>query len=71
MRLKDGYRKHARLERGKAELLTRTSLDWTHKYPPIASALSSLPIREVYLDGESLRGSPGREDFVQLDSSGL
>src|SRR5712671_4225162 len=32
----DGYRMHARLDHGKTQLLTRTGLDWTHKYPPIA-----------------------------------
>src|SRR5271163_3382087 len=48
----DGYRMHARLERGAVKLLTRTGLDWTHKYPPIAAAVSSLGTRQAYLDGE-------------------
>src|SRR6202171_2501109 len=48
----DGYRMHARLDRGKAQLLTRTGLDWTHKYPSIAAALSPLPAKQAYLDGE-------------------
>jgi bifunctional non-homologous end joining protein LigD len=48
----DGYRMHARLDRGSVRLLTRTGLDWTHKYPAIAAALASLPAREAYLDGE-------------------
>ena len=48
----DGYRMHARLDRGAARLLTRTGLDWTHKYPGIAEAVSSLPARQAYLDGE-------------------
>ncbi len=48
----DGYRMHARLDRGAVQLLTRTGLDWTHKYPAIASAVASLPAREAYLDGE-------------------
>ena len=43
---------HARLDRGAVRLLTRTGLDWTHKYPTIASALSSLPAKQAYLDGE-------------------
>jgi ATP-dependent DNA ligase len=34
----DGYRLHARLDRGAVKLLTRTGLDWTHKYPAIANA---------------------------------
>jgi ATP-dependent DNA ligase len=48
----DGYRMHARLDRGAVHLLTRTGLDWTHKYPPIAEAVSSLGARQAYLDGE-------------------
>ena len=48
----DGYRMHARLDRGAVQLLTRTGLDWTHKYPPIAAAVSSLGARQAYLDGE-------------------
>jgi ATP-dependent DNA ligase len=48
----DGYRMHARLDRGAVRLLTRTGLDWTHKYPAIARAVASLPARQAYLDGE-------------------
>src|SRR5438552_6134648 len=48
----DGYRMHARLDRATVRLLTRTGLDWTHKYPAIVSAIASLPAREAYLDGE-------------------
>ena len=48
----DGYRMHARLDRGAVRLLTRTGLDWTHKYSGIAAAVSSLPAGEAYLDGE-------------------
>ena len=33
----DGYRMHARLDRGAVRLLTRTGLDRTHKYPPLAT----------------------------------
>src|SRR5437879_5945319 len=48
----DGYRVHARLDRGRVSLLTRTGLDWTHKYPAIAAALSALSAKQAYLDGE-------------------
>jgi hypothetical protein len=48
----DGYRMHARLDRGAVRLLTRTWLDWTSKYPAIASAVASLSARQAYLDGE-------------------
>jgi bifunctional non-homologous end joining protein LigD len=48
----DGYRMHARLDRGAVRLLTRTGLDWTHKYPAITAAVATLPARQAYLDGE-------------------
>jgi bifunctional non-homologous end joining protein LigD len=48
----DGYRMHARLDRGSVRLLTRTGLDWTQKYPAIAEAVSLLDARQAYLDGE-------------------
>jgi bifunctional non-homologous end joining protein LigD len=48
----DGYRMHARLDHGSVRLLTRTGLDWTHKYPAIASAVSALPAEQAYFDGE-------------------
>lgn len=48
----DGYRMHARIDRGEVRLLTRTGLNWTHKYPPIAAALAKLPAQSAYLDGE-------------------
>jgi DNA ligase D-like protein (predicted ligase) len=48
----DGYRMHARLDRGAVRLLTRTGLDWTHKYPALAASVSSLGASQAYLDGE-------------------
>ena len=48
----DGYRMHARLDHGAVKLLTRTGLDWTHKYPLIAEAVAALDARQAYLDGE-------------------
>jgi bifunctional non-homologous end joining protein LigD len=48
----DGYRMHARIEGGEVRLLTRTGLNWTDKYPPIAEALGKLPVDAAYLDGE-------------------
>jgi ATP-dependent DNA ligase len=49
----DGYRMHARVEGGRARLLTRTDLDWTSKYPAIADAATALPLGSAYTDGES------------------
>ena len=48
----DGFRMHARLDRGEVRLLTRKGLDWTHKYLAIARAVAALPARQAYLDGE-------------------
>src|ERR1700704_2361133 len=48
----DGYRMHARLDHGAVRLLTRTGLDWTHKYPAIAAAVASLGADQAYVDGE-------------------
>ncbi|HTZ03404.1 MAG TPA: non-homologous end-joining DNA ligase [Xanthobacteraceae bacterium] len=48
----DGYRMHARLDHGAVKLLTRTGLDWTHKYPAIARAVAGLGAQQAYLDGE-------------------
>ena len=48
----DGYRMHARLDHGAVRLLTRTGLDWTHKYPAIAEAVSSIGAEQAYLDGK-------------------
>jgi ATP-dependent DNA ligase len=35
----DGYRMHARIDGGKAALLTRTGLDWSHRYRRTIEAL--------------------------------
>ena len=37
----DGYRMHARIDGGKATLLTRTGLDWSHRYRRLIEALGS------------------------------
>jgi hypothetical protein len=40
--------------------MTRTGLDWTHKYPPIAAAVSALGARQAYIDGGPATGSEKR-----------
>jgi hypothetical protein len=45
-------------------LLTRTGLDWTHKYPAIAVAVAALPARQAYLDGELCIYAQRPEDRV-------
>ena len=36
----------------RAQLLTRTGLDWTEKYPSAIAALASLNMKTAYIDGE-------------------
>ena len=43
---------HARLDAGAVRILTRRGNDWTGKYPAIAEAITFLPARAGYLDGE-------------------
>jgi ATP-dependent DNA ligase len=51
----DGYRMAARIDNGRVQLLTRTGLDWTHKYPRAIAALANLNVKTAYIDDE-LRG---------------
>jgi ATP-dependent DNA ligase len=67
----DGYRMHARLDGGAVRLLTCTGLDWTHKYPAIAAAVSWIGARQAYLDRETVRRTPRRHHLVQHDSVGI
>ena len=48
----DGYRILARLDRGRAELLSRNAKDWTDHFPAIADAVAGLPVQQGFLDGE-------------------
>jgi hypothetical protein len=48
----DGFRMAARIELGKAQLLTRSGLDWTGKYPATAAAFAKLRVKTAYIDGE-------------------
>jgi DNA ligase D-like protein (predicted ligase) len=66
----DGYRMHARLDRGCAQLLTRTGLDWARKYPPVAAALPVLPAKQAYLDGELCGVRPdGKTSFSLIQAA--
>jgi ATP-dependent DNA ligase len=48
----DGFRMAARIDNGRVQLLTRTGLDWTGKYPSAAAALANLNVKTAYIDGE-------------------
>ncbi|GEP61932.1 ATP-dependent DNA ligase [Reyranella soli] len=53
-----GYRMHARIDGGKAVLLTRSGLDWSHRYGRTVEALQRLPVKSAYLDGELCPSMP-------------
>lgn len=50
----DGYRLQARIANGSVQLLTRTGLDWTARFPSLAKALAGLKLRSAILDGEAV-----------------
>src|SRR5258707_15478492 len=63
----DGYRTAARLEAGKARMLTRSGLDWTARFRPIAAALAVPKIRALYLEREiAVMGAGGLTSFAAL-----
>ena len=66
----DGYRMMARIERGKAQLLTRGGHDWTSKMPAIAEEVEALGIKSGWLDGEVVAmNDAGIPDFNALQKS--
>src|SRR5262249_18456766 len=48
----DGYRTAARIKSGRVRMISRTGLDWTARFRPIAQALLQLPVDAAYIDGE-------------------
>jgi ATP dependent DNA ligase domain len=62
----DGYRMAARIASGKVQLLTRTGLDWTSKYPATTAALTKLPVQSAYLDGELCAVRPNGISDISL-----
>jgi bifunctional non-homologous end joining protein LigD len=66
----DGYRTAARIEQGQVRLLTRTGLNWTARFRPVAAAMTDLPITTAYLDGEVAVLSPdGLTSFAALQEA--
>ncbi len=64
----DGYRMQARVEKGKAKLLTRKGLDWTERFPEIAAACAKLS--DSISDGEICAlNKEGASDFGLLQTA--
>src|SRR5215210_9003544 len=65
----DGYRLIARREGKRVRLFTRRGYDWSDRFPWIGSALSSLKISSIVIDGEAcISGHDGVSDFAKLHS---
>jgi bifunctional non-homologous end joining protein LigD len=63
----DGYRALCRLEKGRAQLITRRENDWTDAFGRIAPAAAFLPAQTALLDGEVVwLAEDGRTDFQAL-----
>lgn len=63
----DGYRLQARIANGSVQLLTRTGLDWTARFPSIAKALKGLKVKSALIDGEAVvEDEKGVTSFVRL-----
>jgi bifunctional non-homologous end joining protein LigD len=64
----DGYRIQAHLADGEARLLTRSGLDWSDRFRPVADALATLPGPAI-LDGEIVvENASGVSDFSALQA---
>jgi bifunctional non-homologous end joining protein LigD len=63
----DGYRLQAHLHGGLPSLWTRSGLNWTKRFPPIAVALSHIPATQLIVDGEVISANEhGAANFSQL-----
>ncbi len=66
----DGYRLLVFIDKGKARLLTRKSLDWTDRLPALARAAGSLRVSTALLDGELVALRPdGVSSFPALQAA--
>lgn len=66
----DGYRMQARIDGGTVKLSTRSGLDWTSKFEPIAKALEELKLHSALIDGEIVvENASGISSFSALQQA--
>ena len=66
----DGYRLIARIAGGKVQLLTRSGLDWTAKFPALAAHFTGLPVAAALIDGELVHlEEDGTTSFAHLQDA--
>ena len=60
----------ARIDHGGVQVLTRSGLDWTPKYPATAVALAKLKVTSAYFDGELCSVRPdGATSFAVMQQA--
>ncbi|MGE3973517.1 MAG: DNA ligase D [Bdellovibrionales bacterium] len=65
----DGYRTLIRLDKGKAQFLTRRGKNWTKKYGPLQSEALKLKLQNAVIDGELVWiDEMGHTDFQKLQN---
>lgn len=66
----DGYRALAAVSGDKVAIYTRSGLDWTDKFAPLADKLRALDLPPSLIDGEIIAyGKDGNPDFSALQSA--
>jgi bifunctional non-homologous end joining protein LigD len=67
----DGYRVMARVEAGRATLITRGGHDWSARMPALVQAVESLGLGSAWLDGEIvvMHRETGTPDFNALQNA--
>jgi CheY-like chemotaxis protein len=63
----DGYRSQLHLRAGKPAVYTRSGLNWTPKFAPIAAAAVDPPANRAIMDGQM--GRSGRQGLHCLSNS--
>jgi bifunctional non-homologous end joining protein LigD len=67
----DGYRTLVFVENGKARLITRKGLDWTHRYGTLGRAFEKLACKSALLDGEVVVQNPRGVSSLNLLEAAL
>ncbi len=66
----DGYRLIGLIDRGRVQLMTRSGLDWTERFPAIAAALAKVPVKSAVVDGEAIiEDAHGISNFSALQEA--
>ncbi|HXZ09839.1 MAG TPA: DNA ligase D, partial [Paraburkholderia sp.] len=65
----DGYRLLARVDNGRARLITRGGHDWTKQFKGLAAALEALALSSAWLDGEAVVLKDGIPSFAALQDA--